>query len=379
MAQNDQEVTQGEGTVIYAPPGRPTFDPDLEAEAKGFIEGVPRDERFASRLDDIDDQVQAALRGYENPVASLVRNQLVLQFCMAGQESNPVVFHAFMQAFNESFQSKFKRDEVYGRTDPIPSYQGTSRAITISFKLVGDNAMTAAKNMNSINKMVSFLYPTYDGNIINKAPILGLKYMNMGQEDAGSGWLYGTMGGFSINPDMEFGVYQIGDVPSQFAEEFRDLVNLPAVQAAANKVVGAELESGFGKAFGILPKVFTLSCDFHPIHRKTLQAGMPNIVYGDVGVSDTTGRSPQGYFNKFTGTDEVISATGGEQISNALPTPLVDRYRAAKGQILDRYESATAPGPVSGFFNKLFGPEYVNRGGFKTPNDGTGRFEEYIE
>ena len=128
----------------------------------------------------------------------------------------------------------------------------------------------------------------------------------------------------------------------------------------------------------IMPKVFTISCDFHPIHRKTLQAGMPNIVYATL-LSDTTGRSPQGYFNKFTGTDEVISESGAEQIQNALPTPLVDRYRAAKGQILDQYESATAPGPVSGFFNKLFGPEYVNRGGVKTPNDGTGRFEEYIE
>lgn len=369
MAQNDQEIIQGEGTVIYAPPGRPTFDPDLEAEARGFVEGVPRDERFASRLDDINDQIEAALRGYENPVAPLVKNQLVLQFCMAGQESNPIVFHAFMQAFNESFQSKFKRDEVYGRTDPIPSYQGTTRAITISFKLVADNTVTAIKNMNSINKMVSFLYPTYDGNIINKAPILGLKYMNMGQEDAGSGWLYGTMGGFSINPDMEFGVFAVGDLAraDRVPEDLIQRLELGIPNGVPGKGVTH-----------IMPKVFTISCDFHPIHRKTLQAGMPNIVYATL-LSDTTGRSPQGYFNKFTGTDEVISESGAEQIQNALPTPLVDRYRAAKGQILDQYESATAPGPVSGFFNKLFGPEYVNRGGVKTPNDGTGRFEEYIE
>ena len=379
MAQNDQPIIEGEGTIIIAPPGpgRPTFDPDLEAEATGFVEGVPRDERFASRLDDINDQIEAALRGYENTVAPLVKNMLVLKFCMAGQESNPVIFHAFMQAFNESFQSKFKRDEVYGRTDPIPSYQGTTRAITISFKLVADNALTAAKNMNSINKMVSFLYPTYDGAIINKAQILGLKYMNMGQEDAGSGWLYGTMGGFSINPDMEFGVFTLGDGIESKAFDALGVGDTPVPDSALN--VANQLELGIGGATAIMPKVFTISCDFHPIHRKTLQAGMPNIVYGDVGVSDTTGRSPQGYFNKFTGTDEVISESGAEQISNALPTPLVDRYRAAKGQILDQYESATAPGPVSGFFNKLFGPEYVNRGGVKTPNDGTGRFEEYIE
>jgi hypothetical protein len=380
MAQNDQStIIEEQGTAISGKkpvPGYTMSEPggydkiDLEAEAKGFVEGVPRDERFASRLDDINDQIQAAKRGYENPIAPLVKNQLVLEFCMAGRESNPVVFHAFMQAFNESFQSKFKRDEVYGRTDPIPSYQATSRAITISFKLVGDNAMTAAKNMNSINKMVSFLYPTYDATIINKAPILGLRYINMGQED--SGWLYGTMGGFSINPDMEFGVYQIGEL---FEARNMDLLSLPAVNAAPS--LNSQLESGIGKSVGILPKVITISCDFHPIHKKTLQAGMPNIVYGDIGVSDTTGRSPQGYFNKFTGKEQVdnldplLTLSGKKNLSG----PLYDRYAAAKGQILDQYETSTAPGPVSGFFNKLFGPDYVERDGIMAPNDGTGRFK----
>ncbi len=47
-----------------------------------------------------------------------------------------VVLPAFMTSFQESFQSNWERETVFGRSDPMQFYGGTQRTLSVAFKVV---------------------------------------------------------------------------------------------------------------------------------------------------------------------------------------------------------------------------------------------------
>ena len=44
-----------------------------------------------------------------------------------------VAFKAFITSFNDTFSPSFEEDQVFGRTDPIKTYMGTKRSISLPF------------------------------------------------------------------------------------------------------------------------------------------------------------------------------------------------------------------------------------------------------
>lgn len=216
-------------------------------------------ELYGARTKDIHDAFNAFKGGYTNSVIGLANQGLVLQIASAVDIRHPISFVAFMDSYSDSFSQNFQQDQVFGRMDPIQSYQNTQRKLSLSWKLLAANEQEAETNMFNINRLTTLMYPDYTTGTnkhIQRAPVMAIKYMNLVRdpEENNGNFLLGTIGSLSITPDLEFGVY-----------------------------TGTETSFSNVQSGEILPKIFTLSIDYNPIHIGTLgKAEMGNNHLYDV-------------------------------------------------------------------------------------------------
>jgi hypothetical protein len=68
---------------------------------------------------------------------------------------------AFVTNFDDSYTANYNAVSSYGRQDPVRIYNGTERAINISFKLVAFGKSDFDAMWYTINKFVTMMYPQY--------------------------------------------------------------------------------------------------------------------------------------------------------------------------------------------------------------------------
>tara|TARA_R100001015_G_C4635072_1_gene203364 strand:- start:4193 stop:5227 length:1035 start_codon:yes stop_codon:yes gene_type:complete len=96
-----------------------------------------------------------------------------------------VHFKAFVKEYSEGFNCSWTPTTVYGRTDPIQNYAGTSRRVQLTFDVPAASVGEAYENMGRVSKLVQMLYPTYtqstmgEGLIIGQSPLVRVKMMNL--------------------------------------------------------------------------------------------------------------------------------------------------------------------------------------------------------
>ena len=121
---------------------------------------------------------------------------------------NKVAFKSFITDYQDNFTSTWNSEEVYGRPDPIQTFQGTARKITLSWDVPSADFAEAQTNVAKASKLMRFLYPSYtqEGNAstMTKPPLLRLKFTNLIKKNESQG-LLGTAAGFSFTPDVEAG------------------------------------------------------------------------------------------------------------------------------------------------------------------------------
>tara|TARA_R110000796_G_scaffold161057_1_gene277825 strand:- start:191 stop:820 length:630 start_codon:yes stop_codon:yes gene_type:complete len=137
--------------------------------------------------------------------------------------SASVNFNAFITSFNDSLSSNWTEEQVYGRQDPIGTFQNTSRKISLSFDLPASNLTDAKKNLTKVNEVKQFMYPAYHTSIappagsvvtrnalsLAKSPLVRLKFANLIQNGSGKG-LLGWIGSFSATPVIDMGMFSEG-------------------------------------------------------------------------------------------------------------------------------------------------------------------------
>lgn len=130
-----------------------------------------------------------------------------------------VFFEAFITSFEDNFTSTWSEEDVFGRMDPIATYQNTKRNISFGFDVLAESEMQARKNTHRFQHLSSFLYPTYESSGIAKtlaaAPLIKIKFANLIQNAANAGQqsttnplhsgLVGYVDGFSYTPDLALG------------------------------------------------------------------------------------------------------------------------------------------------------------------------------
>tara|TARA_R110002020_G_scaffold15902_3_gene56629 strand:+ start:3031 stop:3873 length:843 start_codon:yes stop_codon:yes gene_type:complete len=131
-----------------------------------------------------------------------------IQFPTTGES---VSFPAYMKGLQDSFSPKFNSIDVFGRVDPIPVFQGTSRAIGFSLVMPAYKEEHARQILADINTIAKNLYPSYlntqneKTKIINSPPLIRVKFANLicDYTNPSRGLLGYVNGTFNITHGME--------------------------------------------------------------------------------------------------------------------------------------------------------------------------------
>jgi hypothetical protein len=127
-----------------------------------------------------------------------------------------VEFMGILTNWQDNYESSWNEEDVYGRMDPIATYQGTKRQITIAWTVLSEDDKVGRANLRDISKFINFLYPQYSttagkksgltASSISNAPLLRLKFMNLAMNsETGEGLVGYINGGVAIVPNMDSG------------------------------------------------------------------------------------------------------------------------------------------------------------------------------
>lgn len=123
-------------------------------DEKGFAELPARSKT--------DRQVVQGYRPYFVDASDAQANRgFVVSFQHVPSETD-VTFKAFITAFNETFNSDWAAETVFGRSDPIYMFKNTAREITLALNIPASTIGEAFDNLNRVQELTRFLYPTYD-------------------------------------------------------------------------------------------------------------------------------------------------------------------------------------------------------------------------
>jgi len=144
-------------------------------------------------------------------------------------------FKAFLKAFDDQYSSEWNDVDVYGRMDPITTFQGTRRQINFSFDVIAGSKDQATKNHKMSYDLIRSLYPVYQTRLrdcnnaeggysatsLQAPPLLKIRFKNLirgglfetqgGPQGCSNLPLVGKLSGLSYQPNMEAGFYEDGD------------------------------------------------------------------------------------------------------------------------------------------------------------------------
>ena len=138
-----------------------------------------------------------------------------------------VKFKAILTNFQDSLTTNFNTEEVYGRIDPIMTYQNTTRKLQISLEVPATDVDEAQKNFESLSRLMASQYPGYQeagsATSLSTAPLHKIKFANWVTSGGTIGsvseaGLVVALEGVSFSPNLEAGVIEDGPklLPKQF-------------------------------------------------------------------------------------------------------------------------------------------------------------------
>ena len=281
----------------------------------------------------------AERQGFTLDIYSLVANQ-------------SISFPAFLENFSDGFTSNWSEEQVYGRMDPISTFQNTNRSISVAWTVPASSLSAAKSNLYDINKLISFLYPQYadrgDGtgacgaSTINMGPLMRIKFGNLIQDARNGGGLLGYVRGINFDPVMDAGMFMLsGDV-----NDSARVVTARGGQLTTNERVDI-FENSIQKSItppSYYPKAVNLSIDFTVLHEHPLGFDQDN--------QPRSGAGPESYpyavkFSKNGGPRKFATPP------TAPPTRTPDQSSIAKHQRIlstakaDRFNEGYAAGDAN--------------------------------
>jgi hypothetical protein len=72
-----------------------------------------------------------------------------------------LAFHAFLEDASEDFQIEYTAQEGYGRMDKVQIYKGTTRTVSVNFKMLATNPADHNVMWYKLNKLATMIYPQW--------------------------------------------------------------------------------------------------------------------------------------------------------------------------------------------------------------------------
>jgi len=206
-----------------------------------------------------------------------------------------VKFKAYITAFNETYNSDWASETVFGRIDPIYLFKNTTRKISLGFKLPAASASEAFENLGRVQKLLQFLYPNYTelpdpggqqsgvfAQTISQSPMVRLKVMNL-LTDVKGAKDFPTAGGegkgdfdHHMKPSADTSPGLLGVIDNVTVNH--NLEGNDGVLHASNGV--------------ILPKLIDISVSFSPIHEHPIGWSDRKVLHKDENLSVTQVSQP---------------------------------------------------------------------------------------
>jgi hypothetical protein len=125
-----------------------------------------------------------------------------------------VFFPAFLKTYSETFAPSYSSEDVFGRMDPLMSFQKTSRTIALGWAVPAYSQQESELNLSRLSSLAQFMYPTYrdkgDATLIAKPPLLRIRFANLIQNaNQPSVGLLCAATNFSFNPNIEMGFFTV--------------------------------------------------------------------------------------------------------------------------------------------------------------------------
>tara|TARA_R110000824_G_scaffold70719_17_gene181336 strand:- start:2193 stop:3230 length:1038 start_codon:yes stop_codon:yes gene_type:complete len=160
---------------------------------------------------------------------SLYKDKLLGLQVMHVPTGKVVEFRAFLTAFTDTYNSNWNAVDVYGRMDPIATFQGTTRQINVVWNVPAYSSTESEINLSRASLFLSMLYPAYSpsGNSgggagqISAAPLLKVKFANLICDSSAqgkgvdNGLLGFIQGGVVFQPNFDEGFYDPAGRPEE--------------------------------------------------------------------------------------------------------------------------------------------------------------------
>jgi len=138
-----------------------------------------------------------------------------------------VSFPAIITSFKDNYTPKWNSENVYGRNDPIMTFQATERKIQITLEVPAYTVAEAQENFKKLSQLAASQYPGYSGygnaTTIATAPLHKIKFANWVTSGGKTGavaeaGLVVALEGVAFQPIFEAGVIENGPklLPKQF-------------------------------------------------------------------------------------------------------------------------------------------------------------------
>jgi hypothetical protein len=199
-----------------------------------------------------------------------------------------VSFKAFITAFNESFNSDWSEESVYGRVDPIRMFKQNSRSITLGLNVPAASEGEAFENLAKVQKLISYLYPSYtdvdNSSTISQSPLIRMRVMNLAS-NAGAAACESSVNKYSKSGGYTYDELAAGQGPGRISDgdggyknTSEDITGAGLLGFIKNLAIAHNIENPdfgvFEYAGGnILPKMIELNLDFGVIHEHAIGWG----------------------------------------------------------------------------------------------------------
>lgn len=162
-----------------------------------------------------------------NPYPALRKNPFFQIHIEHLPTKEKIAFEGWVTSFSDSYTSQWQEEMVYGRMDPLATYQRTGRSISLGFDIPNDSKSHAITNMAKVRQLIKFMYPLYaesameTQNTLQSGPLLGLKWTNLISSPNNSGEkLIGYInGGLAYSPEVTEGGFILGGLKQGTNEE----------------------------------------------------------------------------------------------------------------------------------------------------------------
>ena len=155
---------------------------------------------------------------YENNISTKYTGyNLVISFPTCPVESEKyLAFPAYIKKVDDSINPSYETKKVYGRMDPIPVYNGTTRTIKFDLSIPSNGLAHSRDIARKLNILTKNLYPSYQTNgnvnVISSPPLVTVFFSNLIYDKVANAALLGYFqNGFSISHDLEKGVFSRGE------------------------------------------------------------------------------------------------------------------------------------------------------------------------